>query len=190
MLMIFFFCIIIVPRFVREDFENWLLLVVSIDFAGKRLSEEILHNKEQLPRDGAQLYWKLKCYEDKMYYQMHEEIFCPSNGIIDESKFNLMIYAAVIELLFGGKYRDLICKVRDMRNEIFHLKDISTCTKKFELHLNHANIIFHEFDIKLPDVLRNSDLSSTGKFTGNLDFLFFIFINAIQYPNHWKQAGL
>lgn len=61
----------------RKGYENWLRLVVLMDYAGKSLSDEILHKKEEIPRDGAQLYSELQIHKDKIHYQIHEEIFCP-----------------------------------------------------------------------------------------------------------------
>ena len=75
----------------RKDFDNWLRLVVLINYAGKSLCDEILHEKETLPRDGAKLYYELKKYKNDMHYQIHKDILCPSDEVIDESKFNLMI---------------------------------------------------------------------------------------------------
>lgn len=70
----------------RTDYENWLRLVVLIDSAGRRLCYEILHTKEQLPVDGAQLYCRLQSYKSNMHFQIYEEILSPSNKIIDEKK--------------------------------------------------------------------------------------------------------
>ena len=54
-----------------------------------------------------------------MHYQIHKEILCLSSKVVEEDKFDLLIYSAVIHLMFGAKYDELIDDVRDMRNRIF-----------------------------------------------------------------------
>lgn len=107
------------PSIILASYENWLRLVVLIDSAGKSLCYEILHKKEQLSTEGAQLYLKLESYKNQMHYQIHKEILCPSSKVVEEDKFDLLIYSAVIHLMFGAKYDELIDDVRDMRNRIF-----------------------------------------------------------------------
>ena len=154
-----------------KDYENWLRLVVLINYAGKKLCDEVLHEKENIG-DGAQLYSKLEKHKDKIHYQIHEEIFCPSNKIIDKSKFDLAIYGAVIHLLFGLKYEDLIYEVRDMRNKIFHMTDESISTANFNKLWSEAGNMLckHGFDIKSLDDLRTCDISSVEDLKGILEF--------------------
>ena len=38
--------------------EDWLYLVTLLDYAGTQLCKEVLHTREGLPSDGAQLYCK------------------------------------------------------------------------------------------------------------------------------------
>ena len=73
----------------QKAYENWLRVVVLINYAGKRLCYKILHVKEHLPCDGGRLYHKLEPYKNKMHFQIHAEILCPSNEVIDEKKFDL-----------------------------------------------------------------------------------------------------
>ena len=156
------------------SYENWLRLVVLIDSAGKSLCYEILHKKEQLSTDDLQLYLKLESYKNQMHYQIHKEILCPSSKIIEEDKFDLLIYSAVIHL-FGAKYDELIDDVRDIRNRIFYMKDISNCTANFKQLWKQARDMLsnHGFDIKPLNVLRTCDLSSVKQFKGILKFLSF-----------------
>ena len=157
------------------SYENWLRLVILIDSAGKRLCYDILHEKEQLPLDGGQLYFKLESYKTKMHYQIHKEILCPPSKIIDENKFDLVIYTAVIHLMFGAKYDTLIYDVRDMRHKIFHMKDVWNCTANIEQLWNEACTVLckHGFDVKSLNVLRTSDLSLVKECKGILEFQLF-----------------
>ena len=163
----------------RKDFDNWLRLVVLINYAGKSLCDEILHEKETLPRDGAKLYYELKKYKNDMHYQIHKDILCPSDEVIDESKFNLMIYAAIIHLKFEIKikYKKLINDLRDMWNKIFHMKDVSTSTTKFEQLWSDASDMLerHSFDVKSLNILRTCDLYSVREHGGILEFLSLLF---------------
>ena len=107
-----------------------------------------------------------------MSYQIHKKVLCPSSKIIDESEFDLMIYATVIYLMFGTKYHKLIYDVREMRNKIFHMKDESICTANFKQLWSDACVMLHKhgFDIELFKNLRNCDLSSVEEYKGILDF--------------------
>ena len=157
------------------SYENWLRLIACIDFAGKSLCHEILHKKEKLPSDGAQLYTKLEIYKSEMHYQIYEEILCPPSKIIDENKFNLLIYTAVIHLMIGDKYDELIYDVRDMRNKIFHMKDVSCCTTNFEQLWSEACDMLsnHGFDVNLIKALRNCHLTLEEEYKGSLKFSSF-----------------
>lgn len=152
----------------RKDYENWLRLVVLIDCAGRRLCYEILHTKEKIPVDGAQLCHRLQIYKNKMHYQIYEEILCPSNKIIDEKKFDILVYTVVIQFMFGDRYKKLLQDVREMRNNIFHMKDVSTCTRKFEQLWKDActRLCKPGFNIELPNIVRSGDLISVEKYKG------------------------
>ena len=174
-----FFFNVLVPDIVkttktRKDYENWLRLVVFVNFGGKKLFKEIIYEKEQLPRDGCQLYSKLATHTNKLQYQLHEEILCPSNEIIDESKFDLKIYALVIYLLFGTKYKHLIYEVRDKRNKIFHMADKLICEAKFDKLWNETGDMLrkHGFDIQSLDDLKTCDLASAENLKGISKFFY------------------
>ena len=163
----------------RKDYENWLRLVALVDSVGKRLCYEILHSKEKLPNDGAQLYWKLQSYKSDIHFEIHEEILCPSNGIIDESKFDLLTYITVIILMFGDRYKDFLQHVTARRNRIFHLKDVSVCTRKFEQIWSGTCVIFDklckdDFDITLPNDLKTCNLFSVEVGKGIEDFFIVL----------------
>ena len=150
--------------------------MVLINYAGKVLCDDILHEKKEVTRKGADLYKKLKKYENEMDYQIHKNILCPSDKIVDESKFDLMIYAAVVNLMFGDtdEYDNLIDDVIDMWTKIFYMKDVSICTTKFEQLWKDAcdMLTEHGFNKESHFVLRN--LSSNKEFKGILDFIIVL----------------
>lgn len=172
----------------RKDYENWLRLVVLINYAGKSLCGKVL--KKERIHDGAELYSKLEIHKDKIHFQIHEEIFCPSDKIIDETNFDLMIYGAAIHLLFGAKYKELIYEVRDRRNKIFHMTDESIYGAEFTELWSSASTMFmkYDFDIKPLDDLRTCDLSSVEELRDILEFSSFLKIY-IQHPNPLEQIS-
>ena len=87
-------------------YENRLLVVVLIDVAGRQLCCEILRREEKSSLNRAHLYHKRRCYKDRIHYNIYEKIVCRESQILDESKFNLLIYAAVIYFLYGAKYNE------------------------------------------------------------------------------------
>ena len=160
---------------VRKDYENWLRVVTLINYAGKRLCYEILHLKEYLPYDGAQLYWKLERYKNNMHFQMHREILSPPSKIIDEKKFDLLVYATIIYYMFGDKYEKLLHDVGDMRNEIFHMQHESICKAEFEQLWNDAcdMLLKHDFNVNSLKIMKTYDLFSVEEYRGILEFISF-----------------
>ena len=164
----------------HKEYENWLRVVTLINYAGKQLCFKILHTKENLPLDGKEFYRKLEEYKDDIHFQIHEEILCPPNSIIDENKFDLLVYAIVISCMFGDKYEELIDKVVDLRNEIFHMEDESIRALEFEKLWGKAyglfNDVFNKYgfdNIESLSVLKTCDISSIKDCEGILDFLSF-----------------
>ena len=160
-----------VKTFKNEDYrhyENWLRLVVLIDSTGRKLCYEILHKIEKLPEDGAELYSRLQEHKDRVHYQIYEEILCPSDKIIDESKFDLLVYMTVICYMFGVKYQKRLQDINVARNKIFHMDDLSICSKNFEKLWDDACAVLDvpDIDIKLPNVLKTCDLFSNENFKG------------------------
>ena len=175
---------------INADYENWLRLVVLIDSGARNLCYEILHTKENLPVDGAELYCRLQEHKERVHYQIYEEILCPSNKIIDESKFNLLVYMTVICYMFGVKYQNLLQDLSLTRNKIFHMEDLSICTKNFERLWNGAIgvLCVPGIDIKLPNVLRNCNLFSNEEYEGIPDF-YLIIINIHPIFKYSNKVG-
>ena len=154
----------------RKEYENWLRLVVLINTAGKCFCDKILHEKEKLPRDGEQLCSELKKYNDNVYYEIYKDVLCPSDEKIDKTKFDLMIYVAVIHVVSGATYKKFIYKMIDMLNKIFHINNVSIYTKNFEEEWEIICSVFRHqgVDIEPYNVLRKCDLSSVKECRGIL----------------------
>ena len=56
-----------------------------------------------------------------MHFQIHKEILCPSDQFIDDSKFDLMIYTAVIQTMYGDRYKVVVQDLRVLRNQSYHI---------------------------------------------------------------------
>ena len=157
------------------DYLNWLRLVILIDSGSKKMCHEILHIKEGLPKDGAQLYQNLHSYVSQEDYLFHKEILCPSDKIIDKSKFDLVMYMMLFQTIFGNKYKKLLQDVGTIRNNLFHMKDVSICTKEFEELWNNAYSYFSRigFDIKSFGYLKICNLFLIEECKGILEILRF-----------------
>ena len=116
--------------------ERWFRLVSLIDYAGRQLCKEVLYSKESFSRDGRQLYVELEPYKEKMQYREQKLILCPSNGITDESKFALTLYAKLLEVLFKAKYRPMFTNLRKCRDDLFHMGNKEMSELDFEIKWN------------------------------------------------------
>ena len=119
-------------KVIYQNHENWLRLVVLIDYGGSKLCKEVLHKKEGLPEDGLQLYHELFPYKDKMQYSDQKKILCPQSGVVDESKFDITLYTKLIKEMFKGKYQHLIKDLRDNRNDLHHMASKYISNSNFE----------------------------------------------------------
>lgn len=159
----------------RQSYEDWLRLVALVECTGRRFCYEIMHTKEGIPDDGVMLYSMLSKYKIKVLYQMYEDILCPSDKIIDETKFNLSLYSTVFRFMFGDKYKNPLQEMRNMRNSIFHMENISNCTRNFQELWTNVHSIFPKngFGTEL-SILRCGDLFSVEMYKGNVDFLLLL----------------
>lgn len=145
--------------------ERWFRLVSLIDYAGRQLCKEVLHSKESFSRDGRQLYVELEPYKVKMQYREQKLILCPSNGITDETKFDIALYTSLIQVMFGSKYDALIKDLRDKRNELHHMANKNMSQSDFDKHWHSTWFMLkgHGFnkvvaDLKTGNLLSNRNL--------------------------------
>ena len=118
--------------------EKWLRIVTLINHAGKQLCKDILHIKEELPFNGAQLYRKLKVYKKETLFKEQEEILCPPNGIIDENKFDIILYTDLIDVMFKTKYKSLVDDLRSYINRLCHMARKDMSEKEFNKEWNNT----------------------------------------------------
>ena len=159
-----------------KDYEKWLRVATLIDFGGRHLCYNVLHKKERLPTDGAKLFAELKDLKSKICrFKEQEEILCPSNGVTDESKFDLTIYTSIIQIKFANKYTSLLTDLRNSRNKEFHRGDKSLSDIEFNELWNNAKQMLqsHGFDIKLIGKLKTCDLSTNQQFKDILKGIIF-----------------
>ena len=135
----------------------------------------ILHIKDGLPKDGAQLYQNLHSYIRQEDYLFHKEILCPSDKIIDESKFDLVMYTMLFQTIFGNKYKKLLQDVGTIRNNLVHMKHLSICAKECEELWNNECNYFSRigFGIKSFGYLKTCNLFLVEGCKGILEILRF-----------------
>ena len=119
-----------------QSSENWLRLVTLIDYAGVHLCKEVLHTKEGLTTDGAELYQTFKDYGIKGLHRKQQEIVFPKNGKTDESKFDITLYTHLIQQMFPSTYNELIKTLRGIRNDLCHMPDKKISESDFEKQWN------------------------------------------------------
>ena len=119
-----------------QEYRRWYRVVVLVDYAGQKLRKNILHVEEGLPEDDAELYLILKDYNKKMLFKDQREVLCPSNEIIDESKFDLSLYMTLITKMLGSRYDGVIRDLRLFRNRLFHQPSKIMNEKDFQREWN------------------------------------------------------
>ena len=148
-----------------EEYRNWLRLFTFIDNAGRTMCQNILHEKENVPIDGKEFYSILQNYQKQMHFQIHKEILCPSDQFIDDSKFDLMIYTTVIQMMYGDKYKDVVQDLRIMRNQLGHMAKKSLSTEDFEKLWSRACSVFHKHGLKDDDIKFLNDIKTWEQFS-------------------------
>ena len=161
-----------------EEYGNWLRLITFIDNAGRTLCQNILHKKEKVPVDGKGFYSMLQNYKNRMHFQIHKEILGPLDQIIDESKFDLLLYMTVIHMIYDDRYEDVIQDLRSMRNQLFHMGKKSLSAEDFENLWSRVFNMFHKHGLKDDDIkpfieIKNCKLSPAVESKGILKFLAF-----------------
>ena len=157
-----------------KKYKNWLRVVGLIQYAGKQLCHKILHIEEKIPCDGKEIYRRLERYKNNLHYKLYEEILCPPNKVIDEKRFDLLVYTTIIYYMFGDKYDKLLEDIGNMRDEIFHMQHDSICNTDFEQRWNEACYMLHEHkfdDIELLKTLKTCDPFSVEEYKGIMEFL-------------------
>ena len=137
-----------------QNSEYWHRLVTLIDYAGRQLCKQVLHEKEGFPYDGAQLCRMLEVYKVLMKNEDQKKILCPSNGITDESKFDITLYTGLISNMFGSKYSSLVMDLRNYRNHLYHMGKKDMPQSNFEDEWSSACFMLkrHGFTETVEDV--------------------------------------
>ena len=152
---------------ISEEYENWLHLMTLVDFAGRHLCQDVLFKREQLPEDEVQLLKILEPLKSKICrYRNQREILCPPTGKTDHSKFDVTLFASMITVKYGNKYKSLVDCLRDVRNKEFHKGDKSLSGSDFNQLWNDTSqmLVYYGFDTKLVKEVKDSDLFSHQKF--------------------------
>lgn len=115
-----------------EKHEKWLRLIILVDFAARKLCEDVLFNKEKLPTDGVKLCCELKPIQSKIcHFEEQFKVLCPSNGISDYTKFDLILLTRIVHKKSGTKYKSLAHDLREVLKELFHRDNKEVSEKEF-----------------------------------------------------------
>ena len=175
-----------------EEYRNWLRLFTFIDSAGRTLCQNILHEKEKVPDDGKEFYSILQNYQNEIQFRVHEEILCPSDQFIDESKFDLLIYMMVIQMMYGNRYQDVIQDLRNMQNQLSHIENRLLSAEDFEKWWICAWNVFQKYGLNdnnknFLNYIKTWEQSSAEECKGILKFLSFC-LGLSQYLNRLEHG--
>ena len=158
-------------------YENWIRLLTLIHCVGFEVCEKILHQFENLPVDGAQLFQSLntkraefdRLLRKNVLKQDQYDFIFPRNGITDIKQFDITLFTFVIIVMFGKhKYQPLIDELRKWRNEEFHQGQIEMTKIDFHNKWNgflqlvgNYGILPNDFaDLKFCALDRQSQISN------------------------------
>ena len=154
-----------------QEYENWLRLIILVDFSGRNLCHNVLFVQEQLPTDGKLLYNELESVS--CHYNDQRKILRPTSGITNCNKFDVTLYTKVIKGKFGNKYDSLVNDLRDARNKLFHTGKKEIPDKEFhQLWQDTTDMLQkHNFDLALVDGLKTCDIFSHNRFRDIATFI-------------------
>ena len=153
-----------------EKNENWLRLVTLIDYAGVHLCRDVLHAREGLPTDGKKLYQRLREYDIQGLRRTQREVIFPKNENTDEDKFDITLYAYLIQKMFSSRYNDLIMTLRDIRNDLCHMANKKISESNFRLRWDRICAELQRLGFNKPvDELKTGSLPSIKTLKNILD---------------------
>ena len=167
-----------------EKHEKWLRLIILVDFAARKLCEDVLFNKEKLPTDGVKLCCELKPIQSKIcHFEEQFKVLCPSNGISDYTKFDLILLIRIVHKKFGTKYKSLAHDLREVLKELFHRDNKEVSEKEFGRLWDDTILMLkiHGFNPKLVGDLKSCHTflrqwikdTDIGIFLGNITSVIF-----------------
>ena len=159
------------------QYENWIRLLTLIHYVGFEVCKNILHIREKLPVDGAQLHQEMngkrakfdKLLKKKILKQdQYDFIFPPVNGVTDITKFDIPLFTSVITVMFDKKkYQQLVEELRKWRNKEFHQGQIQMTKADFNAKWNAFIQLFGNYGINPNDYvdLKTCPLDRQSQFT-------------------------
>lgn len=109
-----------------NKYRKWCRLVMLLHEGGETVCKDILDKLGVTDiTDGGELYRKLEIHKTKIKklapYQ--QKILLPYSKVIDKTKLDVSLNTHIIAILDTAKTYPLIGKLRDKRNELFHMPD-------------------------------------------------------------------
>lgn len=167
-----------------EQHQNWLRIVLCLDFVGLPALKRILHDEIGAPEDGKKLYIYL--YQFKSSFEQEEisadqrEKILPISKITDTDKFDITLYSLIINNIIKCNKlkiqtnRKFIYGLKNFRNRIYHMGDKKMEEADFEREWSLVIRFFHcynKFNTKSVTSLKTDSLISS-KYMERIIFIF------------------
>ena len=179
-----------------DKYQKWCRLVILLHEGGETICKDILYKMGIADlSNGAEIYQKLETHKEKIkkmaFYQ--QKILLPYGKVIDTSKLDVSLQTHIIRILDTTKNYPLIGKLRDHRNELFHMSECrrDMTERQFKKYWDQISELLtaHCFDVnKLNYLKTDNHLNRThekrfkdilhhvkGKVELLLLFLFYLF---------------
>lgn len=109
-----------------KKYRKWCRLVILTHEGGEAVCKNILNNMgiKDLS-NGTEIYQKLEPHAREITKMLpyQRKILLPRNKVIDTSKLDISLQTHIIRILDTTKKYPLIGKLRDKRNEFFHMPE-------------------------------------------------------------------
>ena len=144
-----------------KEYINGVRLFILSDIGCRQVCRDVLFGRENLPIDGRQLYNILKPRESAICQCREQyEILCPLNRYTDYTTLDITLLLSIIDVMWGGKYNQLVKDLRYVRNRECHRGNRNLSDTDFKMFWEEtANILDRcGFDFTLVDGLKAGDL--------------------------------
>lgn len=147
-----------------NKYQKWCRLVILLQEGGETICKDILYKMGIADvSDGAEIYQKLEPHKEKIkkmeFYQ--QKILLPYSKVIDTSKLDVSLQTHIVGILDTTNNYPLIGKLRDNRNELFHMSERKRdmTEKQFKKYWDQISEILtaHCFDMNLLSDLKTDN---------------------------------
>ena len=147
-----------------DKYQKWCRLVILLHESGETICKDILYKMGIADlSNGAEIYQKLETHKEKIkkmaFYQ--QKILLPYGKVIDTSKLDVSLQTHIIRILDTTKNYPLIGKLRDHRNELFHMSECKRdmAERQFKKYWDQISELLtaHCFDVNKLNYLKTDN---------------------------------